>query len=1015
MGKHLEQQPDDSTLDEIIGRTQPHPLIGREQEVSCLQHALLETERQTQAWAQPIAGGIPEPQSWVIPSRAPFYLLCGDMGIGKTRLAEETGRLAHQRGWSILWGRAYVQERAPYQLWVDILRQATKHDLWQAVARRLSPTQSHFLAALLPELAHLLPPPHAAETASTARPEQLWEAMLMILLAVGEHGPVLLVVDDLQWADNSSSEFLAYLCRHLVDLPFLLLGTCRNNKLPAEHALHTQLLQLQRARLVASLCLAPLSNSQIATFVIGAPDQTVQHIQYLAAGNPFFAEELARAVNSKKEVQKRERETEQWTLPQTLSDLLEQRLERLSKGCVQLLRAAAVLGVSFSLHTIALMQTKTGSTPNTEGILTLLEEAQQAELLTEQGSGAHIAYHFWHPLLMHHLYESTSAARRVLLHRRAGHILQEIYTSHEDEGATLIMHHLIQSGGEAAQIAHYAELAGRRAYMLSAYSDAESYYRQAIRYHTEHLQKRLQIAGTEHLHIASLQEYLAECLRVLNRPVEACETYEQIQAIYNQYGQYSQQHADIVSSTTTSHLNVQWQALLRFHIARTWYMRGDIERTLLYCSQAEDMLNAVGITGGGAWAYIFLQESYAYWRKGLYAQASKLAQQACILFEEILADGEPVENATPIKRMLMGDRVGLAHAYCHFAAINNSSGQYTEALIYLNKALMIYQQQSCKRNVAIVCNDMGDIYLRLTDFAGAQAFFARGLQDAKYVGDALLVAYIIGNSGILTMRCGQLASAEDHFRRAITQFEQCNEAMGKILFSPYLAILLAEQDRISEAQEIMCAALTMARRLHLVPYIGYVLVMVGNIRLIQALTTADHDRAQRSFFNTASTQLLKRARRTLERALTFEGLDAEIHLTGCLILLEVCWLLDQDGQIYEQVTSLRTKSEQCGLGWLLPAIERLQGNILLARDSDQATLHFEQSLHYARRYDLRWEYGRTLHSYGGDLLKQQAQASHSQGVAYLQEAREVFAGCQALRDLHDVEKLLASSLSPVKL
>ena len=1005
MGKHAEQQPDRSSLEEMIGRAQPHPLVGREQEFSRLQRALLETEKHTQARAT--ASSIPEPQSWVAPSRAPFYLLSGDMGIGKTRLAEEVGREAYLHGWSLLWGRAYAQERAPYQLWVDILRQAMKYDFWQELEKKISTSLAHPLTTLLPELAHLLPHEHLS---ATTHLEQLWEAMLAILLLMGEHGPVLVVLDDLQWADDGSCEFLAYLCRHLVDLPFLLVGTYRNTRLPVEHTLHTQLMQLKRERLVESLQLAPLTDSQIAAFFTHVPEQMVQHIQYLAAGNPFFAEELVRALDSKQEEYEQGRQDQRWTLPQTISDLFEQRLNRLSKDCLQILRAAAVLGVSFSLQTICLMQTKNGVAPNGEATLVLLEEAQQAEILTEQGNGTNITYHFWHPLLLHHLYENISAARRVLLHRRAGQTLQELYMQHEEEGASLIVHHLIQSGGDARQVVHYAELAGQRAYKLSAYSDAERYYRQAIEHLQEYLQKQLQIASEEQLHIASLQEYLAECLRVLNRPEEACQVYEQILAIYCQHH----------PNASESFLHVQLQALLHFHIARTWYNRGDMERALQYCEQAEHLLNVEAMTHGGAQAYIYLQQSYVYWRKGLHAQAGKLAQQACSLFEDILqqqeTDAELIDTTSPIKRMLMGDVIGTAHAYYHLAAIINSSGQYEEALVYLNKALKIYEQQSRRRNVAIVCNDVGDIYLRLADFPRAQIFFERGLQDAKYVGDFLLVAYITGNSGIMAMRCGQLVEAEAHFKHAIMRVEQCNELMGKVLFSPYLALLLAEQGKISQAQSILYSALLLARRLHLVPYIGYVLIMLGNIRLIQAMIAVEHNDAQISIPDETSTHLLKRARRTLEHALTFEGIDAEIHLEGHLTLLEVSWLLDRHESLYEQVILMRTKSEQRGLTWLLPRIERLLGTILVARDNqEQATLHFEQSLHYARRYDLRWEYGRTLHSYGGGLLKQPADASYARGVQYLQEAHQVFISCQAVRDLHRVEKLLESSASLVKL
>ena len=717
MSKRAKQRADISSLEEMTRRTQLHPLVGREQEFSRLQRALLETEMQTQGQISEIS----EPQSWVMPSRAPLYVLYGDMGIGKTRLAEEVRYEAQKRDWSLLWCRSYSQERAPYQLWIDIFRQAMSYDFWRELEEKISISLIRSLVNILPELAPFLPREHSS---AAIHQDRLWDAMLSLFLLIGEHGPVLIVLDDLQWADESSCEFLAYLCRHVVDLPFLLVATYRNMSLPAEHVLHTRLMQLQRERLVESLPLAPLSDDQIATFIEHMPEQMVQRIQYLAAGNPFFAEELVRAAETNQEY-RQEVQNQRWTLPQTISDLLEQRLGKLSKDCASILRAAAVLGTSFSLSTICLMQAKNGVAPNRETVLILLEEAQQAEILMEQGHGANIIYHFWHPLLLHHLYDNTSAARRVLLHRRAGQVLQDLYAHNEQEGAALIFHHLIESGGDIRQIVRYAELAGLHAYKLSAYSDAERYYRQALEHLQGHLQKQLQIASEEQLHVASLLEYLAECLRVLNRPEEARQVYEQILAIYCQ-------HHFIVGETS---LYVQLQALLHFHIARSWYSREEMEQTLLYCAQAEQILQSAAIPDGGAWAYTYLQQSYVYWRKGLYAQASMLAQRACSLFEAMLqqpeADVKQIETLSPIKRMLLGDATGMAHAYYHLAAILNSSGQYKEALLYLNKALKIYEQQSRRRNVAIVYNDIGDIYVRLADFSQAQDFFKHGLRDAK--------------------------------------------------------------------------------------------------------------------------------------------------------------------------------------------------------------------------------------------------------------------------------------------
>src|SRR5260370_4456605 len=97
-----------------------------------------------------------------------------------------------------------------------------------------------------------------------------------------------------------------------------------------------------------------------------------------------------------------------------------------------------------------------------DALLDLLDEALQAGVLTEEGSGARIIYPFWHPLLASHLYDSLSAGRRASLHRRAAEVLREIYRGSEEEGAAAIVYHLANGGAESAQIAYYTELAYSR-------------------------------------------------------------------------------------------------------------------------------------------------------------------------------------------------------------------------------------------------------------------------------------------------------------------------------------------------------------------------------------------------------------------------------------------------------------------------------------------------------------------------------------------------------------------------
>ena len=220
----------------------------------------------------------------------------------------------------------------------------------------------------------------------------MWEAMLELLITLSTTRPLLVVLDDLHEADDASIDLLAYLLYHLQEQRILLAGTCRERELIARQKLHTLITDLQRRQALVMLPLTPLKGPEIGMFVSHLPQHLAQRIQEQAGGNPFFAEELARQAE-------RGFSFPESPLPEAITVLLEYSLSGLSGECQALLRKAASLGGSFELS--QLLQVATERTE--DAIIDLLEEALQAGFLSEEGSGMHINYHFWHPLIVDYL------------------------------------------------------------------------------------------------------------------------------------------------------------------------------------------------------------------------------------------------------------------------------------------------------------------------------------------------------------------------------------------------------------------------------------------------------------------------------------------------------------------------------------------------------------------------------------------------------------------------------------
>jgi DNA-binding SARP family transcriptional activator/Tfp pilus assembly protein PilF len=1031
-----------------VGRSNQSSLVGREHELEILHRILLATE---QARRMKLAGQKKATGLVLDAQRRPqCVILMGDVGIGKTRLAEETGREAKKRGWALAWTRAYAQESSiPYHMWVEALRKAMTQGLWQRqeIARRPLIYQS--LYTLLPELQDLLPQ-EALPPAASPEQEQLrlWDATRALLATISENTPLFIVLDDLQWADSSSCELLAYLVRQLRGQPVMIVGTCREIELPANHSLRPVLVDLQREQAVETLTIQRLSDEQIRALVTPLPEPVVSYIQASAAGNPFFAEELAHSIGAShftasqqttpivdtahdgsityaasqpetivgmQFVASNSPGTTNYlhlptTLPGTISAVLDLRLGRISSACQRLLVRAAVLGGSFEFNTICAMEAGVLNADE-DAILDLLEEALQAGMLTEEGSGTRITYHFWHPLLVSHLYDGLSAGRRASLHRRAAEVLRQAYQCREQEGAAAISYHLVNGGGEPSQIAYYAELAGDRAYALSAYPEAMQHYRLAV----EHIGTLPANAGfEEYLHLANLLERLGESTRIQGNYPVARRYFERALEVHSRH------------RLSASHINPQYEsqieALLWCEIGKTWFDTGDNVHAQQCYSHSEQLLREAEVVSGPAWASLFLQESYVLWKQGNFGEARQTARHVLNIFENVLQQQNHVASggfhSTATRRTLEGDPVDLGRTHMLLAAIAATVGESTFALDHLNTALTIFEQYDRQREIAMVCGNLADVYLRKAEHTLAQAALRRSLSIAERVGEVEIMSADFGNLGMLSARFGDLAEAEVYFKRGLVLAEQVNDPVYTSLLYGYMATVMQTQGKINEAKKSSCQALKIGRALNFTFCIGVALVALGHLHITQALASQECDSGppeavkQRGKFS--YRHLLKRARIALQRALALEGLEAETRTEGKLALAQVSLLLGEIDTAQQQAMQAMEESHRLEQTWLLACARRLMGEILSAQgQQEEAKKYFEQALAMLQKCGMRLEWARTLQSYAMALLERRGKddSGFRQGVKYLQEARQAFQECNAVLD-HQVVARMLSKYTP---
>ena len=890
-----------STIDSPhIGRINQSPLVGRDQERNALWQLLLAAEQVRLGSAN---AGVGEKKPSVVAAlalerpRSQCMVLMGESGIGKTRLAEETAREAQRHGWAVVWSHAYEQESAiPYRLWSEALRNLLAQGLWQDEQNaQREPTQVYQpLRALLPELHEWWSEDEGQSLSGSYHhnplsPEQeqvrLREAVYELLTTISARTPLLMVLDDVQWADGSSCELLGYLARRLPGHPIVLLATCRENELSNNATLRSLFSHMQREHAIEYLHVEPLTDAQIATIVSHLPDPMVRHIQSQAAGNPFFAEELAHSLPPG-QIEQQSIGEETTALPKTITAALNQRVRRLSTACQQLLGKAAVLGGSFGFPLIHVMEASATGIEE-ETILDLLDEALSSGVLMEEGTGTRITYRFWHPLLASHLYNNLSATRRARLHRRAAQVLQQVYSAREDGQAAAITEHLVKGGAEAGQIVHFAELAADHAYALSAYPEAERQYRLAVQYveaaDPQHgrSQPSHPLPAETRSRLAFLLERLAECVRIQGKFKEARQIFERVLEVRN--------HRDRATSGELDSQEAQIQSLLWSEIGWTWRFTGDNQRAWQCCERGEQVLRAAGITTGPARARLLFQQGSLHWQEGNYADARRSINAALKLFEEAQSSrmqpaGDPA-RLTRIRQTLLGDPVDLGRAHALLGAVDNAVGERAGALSHLNTALALYERHDRQREIAHVCNNIGYVHLKQGHYPLARNFLQRAFTLAERIGDIPLMSVVLHNMGELALLSSGngLEEAELYYRRGLALAEQINDREYLSLWNADLAIVLLKCGKIENARECVGRALTIARTMHNIPCTGLALISLGNLRIAQARTTNN-------------LSYLKRAKKSLEHALSLRGLEVETRAKGQVALAEVASLIPSDGK-----------------------------------------------------------------------------------------------------------------------
>ena len=413
--------------------------------------------------------------------RGRLVLIAGEPGIGKTRTAEELATYAQVRGANVHWGRCHEDDGAPaYWPWMQVIRSYVREADPVALAWEMGSGAAD-IARVVPEVAERVGEVSApGEADDEAARFRLFDSISSFLTSASASRPLVVVLDDLHWADEPSLLLLQFLARGLGDARLLLIGTYRDVELGRHHPLSRVLGELSGSGAASRVALHGLTGEEVRSYIemtAGAEPapELVRVVHDQTEGNPFFLAEVVRLLAAEGSLEAPGAAS--LVIPQGVRDVVGRRLDRLDEEANKALTVGAAIGRDFDTEVLARV-----AGIERETLEKALASAVSAQLLAESSPGR---FRFSHALVRETLYEELSAAQRPALHRRIAEALEDLYSSDParlQRRLNEVAHHYLEgaAGGDAEKAVDYAVRAAESAAAQLGYEEAVELYERAL-------------------------------------------------------------------------------------------------------------------------------------------------------------------------------------------------------------------------------------------------------------------------------------------------------------------------------------------------------------------------------------------------------------------------------------------------------------------------------------------------------------------------------------------------------
>jgi tetratricopeptide (TPR) repeat protein/KaiC/GvpD/RAD55 family RecA-like ATPase len=772
--------------------------------------------------------------------------LYGEAGIGKTRLARELGAYARLRGMQVLYGRCPALFRMdgvpPYVLWREAIRNylevCTPEQLYKVIG--FYPSE---VSKLVPEVRQKLGAfPQSLPISPEHERDRLFEAVSQFVTNISKEAPLLVVLDDLQWTDQSSLLLLHYLARGVYRESMLIFGAYRDTDVDEKHPLSPVLTELNRERLLRSVQLKRMSFDDVVEMIRRILEQDDVPMEFCklvyekTRGNPFFVEEVIKSLEEEGVIYQEEgkckiKEISSIEFPKTIKSVIKTRISRLDDECQTVLTLASFVGNDFGFEAL---REVTGF--EEDKLLELMDRMLKTGLIKERVIRGESVCSFADVIYRDVLHEEVSPFRHKKLHGVVGCALEKVYAKKIDEHFGELALHFLESGDTEKALDYFLK-AGEKAAKVYANTEAASYYQSALRLLEEtegalrekgHVLERLgDIKGLVGEHDACMK-YWNEALllwRQLYEKENVSRLHRKIaNVLWDAMGdtKKAEEHYDQALKILEASPESVELASLYQNMARMYYRTKDMTKALSWAEKAIELAKKLN-------AYEIIASSYASlgtifsWtgdlEKGIecHERALKIAldngyTETALLVYNNLAMALPAEEHDRIKEYLeeglelakkVGDIVHQSWICENLAGSYSGMGDVKKAVLLVEESVALDRKTGNMPHLCMSLGGLGIYSSMLGEWDKSERYLGEAVSISQRLNDWQSIGYTQGWLGWHHMLKAEYAKARELFEKSVEIYEKAGAKYPQMFGSQYLSWVYIELGEIEKANNLI--------------------------------------------------------------------------------------------------------------------------------------------------------------------------------------------------------------------